>query len=282
VVTPSERRPAARAAAPRRAAAEKRSATEKRSAAERAPEPERRAATRGGGSRTLSRGLVVLKALGGDAEGATVSSLSEATGLDRAVLYRLLETLAEEGFVTRDPESRRYRLGLAMLELGVRAAQGLEVRRLAGPALRALSDDTNETACLAVRDREDVVVVEVIEPDGRFVQVNYRVGFRHPLGMAAHGKALLAFLPDGERLNELRPVRQRGVAYTRDEIEPGAAGVAAPVFDHTGRAVAAVGIVAPTARLPEPENVALRVLRSAREISERLGWRPRRPGDGGR
>lgn len=282
MATPSERRPAARAAAPRRATEERRTAPEKRAAAERAPEPERRAATRGGGSRTLSRGLVVLKALGGDAEGATVSSLSEATGLDRAVLYRLLETLAEEGFVTRDPESRRYRLGLAMLELGVRAAQGLEVRRLAGPALRALSDDTNETACLAVRDREDVVVVEVIEPDGRFVQVNYRVGFRHPLGMAAHGKALLAFLPDGERLNELRPVRQRGVAYTRDEIEPGAAGVAAPVFDHTGRAVAAVGIVAPTARLPEPENVALRVLRSAREISERLGWRPRRPGDGGR
>ena len=52
--------------------------------------------------------------------------------------------------------------------------------------------------------------------------------------------------------------------------------VAAPVFDHTGRAVAAVGIVAPTARLPEPEVVALRVLRAAREISERLGWRPRR------
>jgi DNA-binding IclR family transcriptional regulator len=284
VATSPDRRAPTRASSPRRAPAAPSAPapSDRREGSERAAAAERAAATRSGGSRTLSRGLVVLKALGGDADGATVSSLSEATGLDRAVLYRLLETLAEEGFVTRDPESRRYRLGLSMLELGVRAAQGLEVRRLAGPALRALSDDTNETACLAVRDRDDVVVVEVIEPDGRFVQVNYRVGFRHPLGMAAHGKALLAFLPDGERLNELRPVRQRGVAYTRDEIEPGAAGVAAPVFDHTGRAVAAVGIVAPTARLPEPENVALRVLRSAREISERLGWRPRRPGDGGR
>jgi DNA-binding IclR family transcriptional regulator len=245
------------------------------------PTGDKRAA-RSGGSRTLSRGLVLLKALGADAEGSTVSGLAETTGLDRAVLYRLLDTLSIEGFVTRDPESRRYRLGLSMLELGVRAAQGLEVRRLAGAALRSLSEDTNETACLVVRDRDDVVVVEVIEPDGRFVQVNYRVGFRHPLGMAAHGKALLAFLPDGEKLTELRPVRQRGVAYTRDEIEPGASGVAAPVFDHTGRAVAAVGIVAPTARLPEPENVALRVLRSAREISERLGWRPRRPSETGR
>lgn len=231
---------------------------------------------RSSGSRTLSRGLALLSALGEQADGATVSGLAEATGLDRAVLYRLLDTLTREGFVTRDPDSRRYRLGLAMLELGVRAAQGLEVRRLAGPPLRALSEDTGEAACLAVRDRDDLVIVEVIEPGDRFVQVNYRVGFRHPLGVAAHGKALLAFLPEGSRTPELQAVRQRGVAYTRDELEPGASGVAAPVFDHTGRAVAAVGIVAPNARLPDPESIALRVLRSAREISELLGWRPRR------
>jgi DNA-binding IclR family transcriptional regulator len=235
---------------------------------------------RSSGSRTLARGLSLLQALGEEADGATVSALSDATDLDRAVLYRLLETLEEEGFVTRDPESRRYRLGLAMLELGVRAAQGLEVRRLAGPALRALMDDTGETACLAVRDRDELVVVEVVEPPDRFVQVNYRVGFRHDLGLAAHGRALLAFLPDGANDPALQPVRQRGVAYTRDELEQGASGVAAPVFDHTGKAVAAVGIVAPTSRLPEPDSVALRVLRSAREISERLGWRPRRSAAG--
>lgn len=232
--------------------------------------------SRASGSRTLARGLILLRALGRRTDGETVSGLADITGLDRAVLYRLLDTLTQEGFVTRDPDTRRYRLGLSVLELGVRAAQGLEVRRLAGPPLRALADDTSETACLAVRDRDDMVVVEVIEPDERFVQVNYRVGFRHPLGVAAHGKALLAFLPEGARIAELQPVRQRGVAYTRDELEPGASGVAAPVFDHTGRAVAAVGVVAPTARLPEPDAVALRVLRSAREISERLGWRPRR------
>jgi DNA-binding IclR family transcriptional regulator len=229
------------------------------------------------GSRTLSRGLALLSALGENNDGATVSGLAEATGLDRAVLYRLLDTLTAEGFVTRDNETRKYRLGLAMLELGVRAAAGLEVRRLAGPPLRALMEEVGETACLAVRDRDDLVVVEVIEPPDRFVQVNYRIGFRHPLGTSAHGKALLAFLPDGARDPELQPVRQRGVAYTRDELETGASGVAAPVFDHTGKAVAAVGIVAPSARLPEPEQVALRVLRAAREISERLGWRPRRP-----
>ena len=123
------------------------------------------------GSRTLARGLALLSALGDATEGETVSGLAEATDLDRAVLYRLLDTLTEEGFVTRDPETRKYRLGLAMLELGVRAATGLEVRRLAGPALKALSEETDETACLAVRDRDDLVVVEVIEPGDRFVPI---------------------------------------------------------------------------------------------------------------
>ena len=86
----------------------------------------RKKSRRSTGSRTLARGLTLLTALGEHQEGATVSGLAEATGLDRAVLYRLLDTLAAEGFVTRDPDTRRYRLGLSMLELGVRAAQGLE------------------------------------------------------------------------------------------------------------------------------------------------------------
>lgn len=232
---------------------------------------------RNSGSRTLARGLALLNALGESGEGETVSGLAEATGLDRAVLYRLLDTLTDEGFVTKDDDARTYRLGLAMLELGVRAASSLEVRRLAGHELKSLAADTDETSCLAVRDRDDMVVVEVIEPGARFVQINYRVGFRHPLGVSAHGRALLAFLPEGANDPLLQPVRQRGIAYTRDELEPGASGVAAPVFDHSGTAVAAVGIVAPSARLPEPESIALRVLRAARNISEQLGWRPRRP-----
>lgn len=228
------------------------------------------------GSRTLARGLHVIEVLAQHTSGLTVSGLAEHTGLDRAVLYRLLQTLIEQGFVRKDATNRRYLLGVAMLELGVKAGQSFEVRRLAEEPLAALSSDTGEVACLVVQDRDDVVVVAVTEPADKFIQVNYRVGFRHPLGVAAHGKALLAFLPHGANRAELNTVRQRGVAFTRDEIESGAGGVAAPVFGHHGGAVAAVGIVAPSARLGDPDVLAIRVLRTAREISERLGWRPRR------
>lgn len=233
------------------------------------------------GSRTLARGLRVLKCLGGAPEGATVAELAAATGLDRAVLYRLLETLGEDGFVVRDAETRRFHLGVALVELGARAGRSLEVRRIALPAMRALMEQVREAVCLAVRDRSDVVVVDRVEPPGLFVRVGYYVGFRHPLAVGAHGRALLAFLdqeersPHVERYPQLAPElevsRQRGFALSVDELERGASGVAAPILDRLGRPIASVGVVAPSPRLGEPASIGPRVRALALEISRRMG-----------
>jgi hypothetical protein len=151
------------------------------------------------------------------------------------------------------------------------------VRRLAGPPLRALSEDTNETACLAVRDRDDLVVVEVIEPGDRFVQVNYRIGFRHPLGVAAHGKALLAFLPEGARDPSLQPSASAGwptPATSSSRARPASRRRSSTTPARRSRRSASSR--RPRA-CPSPRRSRLRVLRSAREISERLGWRPAPP-----
>lgn len=238
----------------------------------------------GGGSRTLSRGLAVLQHLGTSSDGATVAELSGATALDRAVLYRLLETLAETGFVVRDPETRRYHLGVALVELGARAGRGLEVRRIALPGMRALMEQVREAVCLVVRDRGDVVVVDRVEPPGLLVRVGYHVGFRHPLAVGAHGRALLAFLGPEDRAAfverhpslgaELDATRARGFAVSTDELERGAAGVAAPVLDRGGRPIASIGIVAPSSRMTEPLVYGQRVRAMAQEMSRRLGHVP--------
>jgi DNA-binding IclR family transcriptional regulator len=239
--------------------------------------------TDGNGSRTLGRGLAVLQSLGSATDGCTVAELSVATALDRAVLYRLLETLTEHGFVVRDAETRRYHLGVALVELGARASRALEVRRLALPGMRALMEHVREAVCLAVRDRQDVVVVDRIEPPGLFVRVGYHVGFRHPLAIGAHGRALLAFLDHGhsernlsERsgslATELEASRARGFAISADELERGASGVASPILDRGGRPIASMGIVAPSPRLPDPAAVGPRVRAIALEVSRRLGF----------
>lgn len=233
-----------------------------------------------GGSRTLSRGLQVLRAIAEAGDGCTVAELSGQTGLDRAVLYRLLETLADGGFVIRDAATRKFHLGVALVELGARASRGLEVRRLALPGMRQLLEQLREAVCLAVRDRADAVVVDRVEPPGLFVRVGYHVGFRHPLHVGAHGRALLAYLDPsaGEVTDslatELKAVRRRGFAVSNDELERGAAGVAAPVLDRHGRAVASLGVVAPSPRMPDPVAVGPRVRAVALDISRRLGFTP--------
>lgn len=233
------------------------------------------------GSRTLARGLAVLQCLGTAADGQTVAELAGATALDRAVLYRLLETLAERGFVVRDPETRRFHLGVALVELGARASRGLEVRRLALPGMRALMEQCKEAVCLAVRDRTDCVVVERVEPPGLFVRVGYHVGFRHPVVVGAHGRALLAFLDEVEREQvaratpalaaELEATRARGFAVSADELERGASGVASPILDRSGRPIASIGVVAPSPRLGDPAALGPRVRHLALDISRRLG-----------
>lgn len=233
------------------------------------------------GSRTLSRGLAVLQALGSSADGATVAELAAKTALDRAVLYRLLDTLVESGFVVRDSDTRRFHLGVALVELGARAGRSLEVRRFALPGMRALMEQCREAVCLAVRDRADVVVVDRVEPPGLFVRVGYHVGFRHPLRVGAHGRALMSFLDTAERqtlaarqprlVAELDACRERGYALSADELERGTSGVAAAVLNRSGRAIASVGIVAPSPRLPDPASLGPRVRTLAGEISGRLG-----------
>ena len=237
---------------------------------------------KGGGSRTLARGLTVLRALGEAGDGATVAELSSTTSLDRAVLYRLLETLCQEGFTRKDVVTKRYHLGVALVDLGTRAAASLEVRKLAGPRMRELMRQCGEAVCLAVPEGADLVVVERIEPAGRFVKVAYDIGLRHSLLVGAHGRALAAFLPEeelravtnGQVVDEavLEQIRTVGYAVSSDELETGTSGIAAAIFDRHGRAVASLGVVAPTPRLPDPSTLGEALLAVAGGISQRLGW----------
>ncbi len=228
------------------------------------------------GSRTLARGLSVLQALSWTTEGATVAQVATVTQLDRAVLYRLLDTLQEQGFVTRDEVTRRFHLGPAMVELGAKAARGLEVARVASAGMHQLMELSREAVCLAVRDRGDIVVVQRIEPSGLFVRIGYAVGFRHAIDVGAHGRALLALLPPAAGLPSMpdadrEEIRRRGYAHSADELEVGASGVAAGIIDGAGTAVAALGIVAPSARMEEPGMLGPRIASVAADISRRLG-----------
>ena len=205
-------------------------------------------------SQTLERGLRVLELLAGSTTGLTMTELAAALGVSRPVVYRLVATLEEHGYVRRTGEGRA-RLGLGVLHLA-RRVQPL-LRDAALPALRSLAESAGATAHLTIVDGGEALAVAVVEPSWTDFHVAYRVGSRHPLDRGAAGRAILAARED------------EGAAYvvSEGELQPGAHGVAAAVRG-VPDVEASVGVVA-LAGL-DPSTLGPRVVSAAGQVAAAL------------
>lgn len=226
-------------------------------------------------SKTAAHALRLLLELG-EQDGST-ADLVRRSGLHRTVVQRLLATLREQGFVARRPDGQ-LTLGPVIPDLAARMQS--PVRAVAAAPMLVLSRRLNETVALTVRDGDDAVSAAQIGAVGHFVRAEYPPGHRHPLSLAAAGRAILSGADDktlerflradpalGEQLEEIRRV---GYAISADELGHGAAGIAAPVFDRSGVAIAAVGIITPMDRFPDEAEISGPVLATARTISDAL------------
>ncbi|MEV4019067.1 helix-turn-helix domain-containing protein [Nonomuraea angiospora] len=204
-------------------------------------------------AQTLERGLRLLRLLADGRGGRTPTELSAELSLSRPVVYRLLTTLMNEGFVRRDAEGRVH-LGFGVLVLA-QAVQPL-LRAAAVPTLRRLAEDVGATAHLTVAEGDDGLAVAVVEPSWTDMHVAYREGSRHPLTKGAAGQAILA----------LREGRDDYFA-TEGQLQEGARGVAAPV---TGLPwlEASVGVVTFG---PLEESTGPRVVAAAAALAAALG-----------
>jgi IclR family acetate operon transcriptional repressor len=194
------------------------------------------------------------------------NELARRIGAHPSSVSRLLATLERRGFVTHTPQTGRYRLGLRLVELGSAALASLDLRELARPHLRALVQETGETATLSVPgDRDSAITIDFAQSPRSVVSIA-RLG-RPSVGHAtATGKVMLAFgasVPSAplERFTErtiterptlereLARVRSQGWAEAREEREEGLAAVAAPVFGRAGELQAILGLQGPAERL---------------------------------
>ncbi|MEU1388780.1 MULTISPECIES: helix-turn-helix domain-containing protein [unclassified Nonomuraea] len=204
-------------------------------------------------AQTLERGLRLLRLLADGKGGRTPTELSTELSLSRPVVYRLLTTLLNEGFVRRDAEGRVH-LGFGVLVLA-QAVQPL-LRAAAVPTLRRLAEQVGATAHLTVAEGDDGLAVAVVEPSWTDMHVAYREGSRHPLAKGAAGRAILA----------LREGRDEYLV-TEGQLQVGARGIAAPV---TGLPwlEASVGVVTFG---PLEEETGPRVVAAAAELAAALG-----------
>ncbi|MFE3451201.1 IclR family transcriptional regulator [Nonomuraea sp. NPDC059194] len=204
-------------------------------------------------AQTLERGLHLLRLLADGHGGRTPTELAAQLSLSRPVVYRLLTSLQNEGFVRRDREGRVH-LGYGVLVLA-QAVQPL-LRAAALPTLRRLAEHVGATAHLTVAEGDDGLAVAVVEPSWTNMHVAYREGARHPLSKGAAGQAILA-MRSGES----------GYLVTEGQLQEGARGVAAPV---TGLPwlEASVGVVTFG---PLEEEVGPQVVQAAQELTVALG-----------
>lgn len=249
----------------------------------------------------LGRGLHILEAFTVKTPSLSLTEISGAVGLDKSTVFRFVYTLEKLGYLTRDPETKRYRPGAGVLRLGYTALSSLGIRQIAQPFLKALSAQTGETTNMTVLDGQEVVYIARYRTR-QIVGINLHVGSRLPAYCTSMGKALLSSMSQEElrdllgegpyealgprtltSLNaliaELAAVRQQGYAVNDEELAAGLRSVAAPIRDVENRIVAAVNISFPSARVSRHEleaELAPLVVQTAQEISLALGADVRR------
>ena len=248
----------------------------------------------GGSLQSVRRALLALELISEHGE-LGVTELGRKLGVHKATASRLIATLAERGFVERDPVSEKFRLGYGLISLAGAAVGGNDLVRAARSILDELAERTTETVNLGVPSGDSVVYVDQITGTRAIVSVSW-VGRRTPLHCTSNGKVILAFSTDAERdrllrspLTKLTPrtitdvrtlraqleeIRVRGYAQTMEELEEGLNAVSAPVRGMNGELVAALSVSGPAFRMRPVDlpRVGKLTAEAARAISRRLGY----------
>ena len=209
---------------------------------------------------SLARGLTVIEAFEGRAEGVTVGEVAAHTGLSRASVRRLLMTLEMLGYASRSGTT--FRLGSRVLRLGFSFLSSHSLATLAIPILEEISAALHESSSLCVLESDEIVYM-ARSATKRVMSIGLSIGSRLPAYCTSMGRVLLAALPEPELdsyLNrvvmqahtprtirekaalrsELDRVRQQGYALVDEELELGLRSLAVPVMTRGGRTVAAM------------------------------------------
>lgn len=247
------------------------------------------------GTGTLERAFAIIKNLSdAKADGARVTQIAKDVGLTQATVHRTLQALVLQNVVEQDERTKHYRLSVDFFVLAARAGNPLNLREICRPVMLRLCASLGDTLFLLARSGFDAVCIDRSEGPFPIRSFTGDIGGRIALGVGQGSLAILAFLPEAERDEVIRfnvpRVRELGMfdeVYLRTEIErvrelgfagkntgllEGMAGVAVPILDRDGRAVAALSVGTISARLSEdrlPTVVAL-LQREAESISRKI------------
>lgn len=249
---------------------------------------------------SLSKGLAILEAFQPDAPTLTLSELARRTGMSMGSAQRITHTLATLGYLDKDPHTRAYRVGPRVLRLARSYMQSVDLQRASQLPMQQLAREIGETVNVSVRSGLDIVYVLRIPGQDSIVLPNLWVGSNLPLHFTSMGRAMVAYLPEHERdaiiaqiefpfatnartvdeatlRADLDEVRERGFAVNDRDLRPDLRSLAAPVFNHDGHAVAALGVAVSANRYDLAsllDRLVDPLTRAAASVSHNLGFEP--------
>lgn len=243
---------------------------------------------------SLASGIRVLEIIADSESAVSLSEIAKHLNTSKTTATRICYTLSELQLLQRN-ENNRYRLTPNILKFGYGALRAMGWRNIAKFYIEKLSNEIQETISLTVLDETEVMFLLRIR-HGDFFPFDAGIGSKLPAHCAATGKAILAFLPADKRqlildkmnfrsltvhsvkspelfLKELEDTKQKRYALNYEEVSIGVCGVAAPIIDPKGTAIASVSISTATSRYSRSDletKLAPCVVRVADQISQAL------------
>lgn len=246
--------------------------------------------------KSVEKALQILEAFNITHPELSVSELEYILSLPKVSIYRFLRVLLKRGFIMQNPQTRKYRLGIKVFELGSLVLKDMELRKVAFPLIEELSRKSGETVHLGVLDGREAVSIEGSE-SGYSLRISLPIGKRVCLHSTGIGKAVLAFLSDEEideiieekglprftnntitdfytLKKEIHLIRNQGYAIDNEENEPGIRCVAAPILDSSQHVIASISISGPSIRITNERipELADMVVETSQKISKALGY----------
>lgn len=242
-------------------------------------------------NQSLEKGLAVLAHFGTERRAMSLNEIAKAVNITRSSAQRMVHTLAELGYITKDIKTRKFKLTVKTLRIGYNYLAANSVVDIANPFLSELSQLTGETVNLTEPDNTEMVYVARFAAQ-RYIPIHMPIGGRVPMYCSSCGRAWLSALSREEAkdyikrsdlraitpktitsmtkiLEQLKRAGTRGYAVNDEEIYLGDIGIAAPVI-YQGRPVAAVHVALPASRwslAQAEEKLASSVIECARYIS---------------
>lgn len=202
----------------------------------------------------------------------TLTELTKQTGLHKSTVFRLLLTLEEKGFLLRDADTEKYRLGRRIWELSLQLDLSTDPATLFLAEMEKLRDELEETVSLYVRDDLKRIRIQAVESQQAIRRVA-PVGAHMSLTVGASSKVLVAYATSDicERIateihwsqpreleqyqQQIMDVRNKGYAISAEERELGTAAIAVPIFDRKGIIIASLAISGPISRMSQEKMI---------------------------